>query len=294
MREHTATTRLVNEVGRRVAYLYTRRLMRSDVEWETDLPMGAKIIAANHPTTTDPFLMMSWPFEPVYVLISEAAFKMPLVGGFLRLAGHIPVYARRRREAFEAALQLLGEGKVVGIFPEGALSEDDGRLVATRSGAVRLAVTAGVPIVPVGIAPDWHFVTTRRWQRSGVMEEIRWFLLGAYEVSVGRPLVFGHAPDDREAVQRSRDALTEEIERLMEGSAERLLAASWPLATRMRESDGEAATSRSPAAHIMVGSASVMAEKGSIECPNRWPSVPMPSRDTTLPGPSARRPPLGC
>jgi 1-acyl-sn-glycerol-3-phosphate acyltransferase len=294
VREHTATTRLANEVGRRVAYLYTRRLMRSDVEWETDLPMGAKIIAANHPTTTDPFLMMSWPFEPVYVLISEAAFKMPLVGGFLRLAGHIPVYARRRREAFEAALQLLGEGKVVGIFPEGALSEDDGRLVATRSGAVRLAVTAGVPIVPVGIAPDWHFVTTRRWQRSGVVEEMRWFLLGAYEVSVGTPLIFEHAPDERKAVQRSKDTLTEEIERLMERSAERLLAASWPLATRrMRESDGEVATSRSPAAHIMVGSASVMAEKGSTECPNRWRSVPMPSRDTTLPAPSARRPSLG-
>ncbi len=293
VREPPATTRVVNGLGRRVAYFYARRLMRSDVEWETDLPMGAKIIAANHPTTTDPFLMMSWPFEPVYILISEAAFEVPLVGRFLRLAGHIPVYAHRRREAFGASLQLLGEGKTVGIFPEGALSGDDGRLVTTRSGAVRLAATAEAPIVPVGIAPDWHFVTTRQWQRSGVAEKMRWFWLGAYEVSVGKPLVFEHAADDREAVQRSRDTLTEEIERLMERSAERLLGASWPLTPRMRESLGETAASRSPAAHIMTGSASMMPEKGSTDCPNRWPSAPMPSRDTTLPAPSACRPSLG-
>ena len=38
---------------------------------------------------------MSWPFEPVYILISEAAFNVPPVGQFLRLAGHIPVYEHR-------------------------------------------------------------------------------------------------------------------------------------------------------------------------------------------------------
>ena len=91
-------------------------------------------------------------------------------------------------------------------------------------------------IVPVVIALDWHFVTVRRLQRFGVTEEIRWFWLGAYEVSVGKPLVFEHAADDREAVKRSTDILTKEIERLMERSAKRLLDASWPLITRVRES----------------------------------------------------------
>jgi 1-acyl-sn-glycerol-3-phosphate acyltransferase len=236
MRERPATTRFFNGVGRRVAYFYVRRLMRSDIEWETDLPSGAKIIAANHPTTTDPFLLMSWPFEPVYILISESAFKVPLIGQYLRLAGHIPVRAHRGHEAFEAALHLLGEGQTVGIFPEGALSEDNGHLVPARSGAVRLAVTARVPIVPAGIAPDWHFVTTRQWRRSGVTEKMRWFWLGGYEVSVGKPLVFEHAADDREAVKQSTGILIEEIERLMERSAKRFLDASWPLTTRMRES----------------------------------------------------------
>jgi 1-acyl-sn-glycerol-3-phosphate acyltransferase len=244
VREPAATTRFVNGLGRRVASLYVRRLMRSDVEWETDLPSGAKIIAANHPTTTDPFLMMSWPFEPVYILITEAAFKVPLIGQFLRLAGHIPVYAQRGSEAFEAALHLLRGGQAVGVFPEGALSEGDGQLVTARSGAVRLAVTARVPIVPAGVAPDWHFVTARRLQRFGVREQMRWFWLGAYEVSVGQPLVFRHAADDREAVKESTDILKGEIERLMERSARRLLDASWPMTTHVRGSSAPRAELR--------------------------------------------------
>jgi 1-acyl-sn-glycerol-3-phosphate acyltransferase len=238
MRKPRATTTFFNGVGRRVAYFYVRRLVRSDIEWEADLPAGAKLVAANHPTTTDPFLMMSWPFEPVYVLITEAAFKVPLIGQFLRLAGHIPVYAHRGLEAYETALLLLSEGRTVGIFPEGALSEDDGQLVRVRSGAVRLAVTARVPIVPAGIAPDWHFVTAHRLQRFGIEEKMRWFSLGAYEVSVGKPLVFEHAADDREAVNQSSGILMEEIERLRERSAKRLLDGSWPLKTRMRASSG--------------------------------------------------------
>jgi uncharacterized protein (TIRG00374 family) len=235
VREPPMTTRFFNGLGRQVAYFYVRRLMRSDIEWGTDLPSGAKIIAVNHPTTTDPFLMMSWPFEPIYILISEAAFEVPLIGRFLRLAGHVPVYVHRKRDAFEVALRLLGEGQTVGIFPEGALSEGDGRLVSVRSGAVRLAVTAGVPIVPAGIAPDWHFVTARRWRRAGIAEQMRWFWLGAYEVSVGEPLIFEHAVDDREAVRQSTDILTGEIERLMQRSAKRLLDATWPLITRKLE-----------------------------------------------------------
>ena len=115
----SATTRFFNRLGRRVAYFYVRRLMRSEIEWGADVPSGPKVIAANHPTTADPFLMMSWPFEPIYILITEDAFKVPVIGQFLRLAGHVPVYAKRGREAFEAAVQLLRDGHTVGIFPEG-------------------------------------------------------------------------------------------------------------------------------------------------------------------------------
>src|SRR5512146_1789168 len=91
MRHPSATTRFFNNLGRRLAYIYVRSLVRSEVDWGTEVPSGPKIIASNHPTTADPFLMMSWPFEPTYLLITEETFKIPVVGHFLRLACHIPV-----------------------------------------------------------------------------------------------------------------------------------------------------------------------------------------------------------
>ena len=240
------TARFFNELGRRVAYFYVRRLMRSDITWEAEPPKGAKIIAANHPTTTDPFLAMSWPFEPVYILITESAFKVPGVGQFLRLAGHIPVYADRGREAFDAAVDLLRGGHTVGIFPEGALSEEGGQMVTGRTGAVRLATTARVPIVPVGIALDWHFVNRREIQEFGLQEKMRWFWLGAYEATVGRPLVFEHDPDDREEVRQSTDILMAAIDGLVEHSARRLLDASWPRRRGAGEPDAPPERSRPP------------------------------------------------
>lgn len=229
MKPSLTTTRFFNNLGRRFAYFYVRRLVRSEVEWGPDVPSGAKIIAANHPTTTDPFLMMSWPFEPIYILITEDAFKMPMVGQFLRLAGHIPVYRSRGREAFDTALQLLSAGQTVGIFPEGALSEEDGQLASAHTGAVRLAATAKVPVLPMGIALDRHFVSSRQLDQFGVQETMRWYWLGAYELSMGKPLVFDHPVDDHQAVKRSTEILMQEIRHLVNRSAQRLLNASWPL-----------------------------------------------------------------
>jgi 1-acyl-sn-glycerol-3-phosphate acyltransferase len=234
MRKIAATTRFFNNLGRRAAYFYVRRLMRSEIEWYSDVPRGAKVIAANHPTTTDPFLMMSWPFEPIHILITEDAFKVPVLGQFLRLAGHIPVYRDRGHEAFDAALQLLNDGHTVGIYPEGALSEENGQLVSAHTGAVRLAATAGVPLVPVGVALDRHFVKSRQLNQFGVQETMRWYWLGAYEVSMGRPLIFDHPADDRQAVKQSTDVLMEEIRRQVECSAQRLLDACWSPGTSQR------------------------------------------------------------
>ena len=233
MSRTAATTRLFNRLGQCAAYFYVRRLMRSEIEWGADVPPGPKVIAANHPTTTDPFLAMSWPFEPIYILITEDAFKVPVLGQFLRLAGHIPVYTDRGREAFEAALQLLHDGHTVGIFPEGALSEEDGQFAAAHTGAVRLAAAAQVPLLPMGIALDRHFVSTRQLDQFGVQEQMRWFWLGAYEVSMGQALMLDHPADDRAAVKRSTDVLMQEIRRLVNRSALRLLNSSWPLSASL-------------------------------------------------------------
>lgn len=229
MKPQSRSTAFFNNLGRKFAYFYVRRLMQSDIEWTADVPEGPKIIASNHPTTADPFLMMSWPFDPIYILITEDAFKIPVVGHFLRLAGHIPVYAGRGREALDAAVDLLKNGKTIGIFPEGALTENYGNIGPTHTGTIRLAATTNAPIIPMGIALDRHFVTTHDLNHLGVKDQMRWFGFGAYEITLGKPLYINHDLEDRDAVKQSTGILSERIDELINQSANRLLQASWPV-----------------------------------------------------------------
>ncbi|NTU64825.1 MAG: hypothetical protein HGB05_15860, partial [Chloroflexi bacterium] len=71
--------------------------------------------------------------------------------------------------------------------------------------------------------------STRQLAQFGVQEQMRWFWLGAYEVSMGQALMLDHPADDREAVNRSTDILMQEIRQLVDRSGQRLLSSSWSL-----------------------------------------------------------------
>ena len=58
-------------------------------------------------------------------------------------------------ESLETALEVLGRGDAFGIYPEGTRSRD-GRLYRGRTGVAHLALTAGVPVVPVGLTGTEH------------------------------------------------------------------------------------------------------------------------------------------
>jgi 1-acyl-sn-glycerol-3-phosphate acyltransferase len=141
-------------LGRQALAFYAAALLKMDIVKHAPLPAGPKIIAANHPTTTDPIWIALITRGPIHLLITEMIFKIPLVGKFVRLAGHIPVVDGKGRMALEAAIRLLQDGKTVGLFPEGALSPLSGGVHPLHTGAARMALAAGVPIVPVGIHLD--------------------------------------------------------------------------------------------------------------------------------------------
>ncbi len=216
------TTLALNQTGRAVSRLYARLAIRLDLELQAPLAPGAKIIAANHPTTTDPFLMMGLTGEPIYILITDMCFQMPLLGGFLRGAGHIPVVAGSGRAAFDAAVGLLQQGKSVGIFPEGALSPIGGGLCPPHTGVARLALATGAPVLPAGIALQWDHVTYREARGGDTVDTARLYVGGPYAVTIGRPLHLAGDGDDRVLVQRSAQGVMDAIASLARASALRL------------------------------------------------------------------------
>jgi 1-acyl-sn-glycerol-3-phosphate acyltransferase len=222
------TAQMLNATGRTLSRLYSNTAIKMDLERQAPLPAGAKIIAANHPTTTDPFVMMGLTGEPIYILITNMCFQMPVLGRFLQGAGHIPVIAGNGRAAFDAAVELLREGKTVGIFPEGALSPLEGGTCPAHTGVARLALAGSAPIVPAGIALQPDHIILREARGGGTVETARIYLGGPYAVTTGLPIRLDGDGDDRRYVQHSTQQIMDAITDLAQVSARRMRGALEP------------------------------------------------------------------
>jgi 1-acyl-sn-glycerol-3-phosphate acyltransferase len=211
-------------MGRIAVASYAQFALQMNISRHAPLPKGPKIIAANHPTTTDPILITQVMSEPMHILITEMCFKMPVVGKSLRMAGHIPVVTGNGRAAFDEALQLLRDGKTIGIFPEGALSPLDGGTCYPRTGVARMALMAKVAVIPVGIHVEREhikFIETTVGDRT---ETARWYLHGAYAMTVGEPMWFEGDVKDREYVRTVSERIMQRIVRLARESERRMRA----------------------------------------------------------------------
>lgn len=113
---------------------------------------GGLIIAANHQTYIDPF-WLSLPIKrPTRYLAWSAAFRWPVVGKCLTWLGAWPLALEGSDPAaIRSSLQWLRNGGAVVIFPEGGRATEAGSLDRFKAGAVRLALEADVPILPVTI-----------------------------------------------------------------------------------------------------------------------------------------------
>jgi len=130
---------------------------RWDVRGRENVPReGPVLLCANHFDWWDPLLVGTAASRPVFFMAKEELFRYPVLGTLLPKVGAFPV--RRGtpdRRALRAALELLAQGQVVGIFPEGTRSRD-GRLLPAQPGAAMLAVRSRAPVVPVAIAGPYR------------------------------------------------------------------------------------------------------------------------------------------
>lgn len=220
---------LLYRVGRGIVNIFARRLLRLDVVYQAKLPAGAKIIVPNHPTTLDPFLMTLLTEERVYILITESAFKAPLLGAYLRHTGHIPVISGQGTSALAAAVRLLKAGETVVIFPEGCLSPLDGSCSRAHTGAVRLASLTGAPIIPVGIqleSEHIRHVNTGITTADGKTETARLYLRGRYAITIGAPMRLVVGAEERARVVELSEQMMTRIHHLSRQSAYRIQTAA--------------------------------------------------------------------
>ena len=136
-----------------------RVLYRPKVQGLDNFPeSGAAILASNHLSFSDSiFLPLVCPRRITFLAKAEY-FNAPGIKGFLQkvffhAVGQVPIdrtSASAAEDALTTGLRILGEGNLLGIYPEGTRSPD-GRLYRGKTGVARMALEAGVPVIPVAM-----------------------------------------------------------------------------------------------------------------------------------------------
>ena len=129
---------------------------RTWIDGEKIPATGGCIVVVNHISHVDPLLSAHFVYDhgrlPRY-LAKSGLFTNKYLGGFLSSAGQIPVERLTRNAigAYDAAVRAIREGECIVIYPEGTLTRDpDLWPMKGKTGAARIALATGCPVVPVG------------------------------------------------------------------------------------------------------------------------------------------------
>ncbi|SDQ33441.1 1-acyl-sn-glycerol-3-phosphate acyltransferase [Quadrisphaera sp. DSM 44207] len=202
-------------LAKAVLYPLMTALFRPWVRGLENVPAaGPAILVANHRSFSDSvFLPLVVPRRVTFLAKSDyftgRGVKGRLTAGFFKGVGQLPI-DRSGGKASEAAIRtglgVLARGELLGLYPEGTRSPD-GRLYRGRTGVARMALTAGVPVIPVAlfgtdvVQPVGR--TIPRIRRVGVV--------------IGRPLDFSRyagMENDRFVLRSVTDEIMYEIMRL--------------------------------------------------------------------------------
>jgi 1-acyl-sn-glycerol-3-phosphate acyltransferase len=170
---------------------------------------GPVIVAGNHISFADEiFTPLAARRQVIYFAKAEyfttPGFRGRAMAAFFHGLGQVPVERGDTRSAaavIDIGVDVLADGRALGIYPEGTRSPD-GALYKFRTGVARVALRSGAPVIPVGLVGTREVQPpgSRRWHRAPV------------EVRFGTPLYFG----DRAAEERSARVLREVTETVRE------------------------------------------------------------------------------
>ncbi|HUR68850.1 MAG TPA: lysophospholipid acyltransferase family protein [Candidatus Thermoplasmatota archaeon] len=195
-------------------YRFIKGTFHTPVGWVTRLNVrgaenvpatGGVILAVNHLSWADPIAMGVALKRPAFYLAKEGVFKHPLTRWIVTATGQIKVdrTVGGNDGAVGTALDLLSQGLVVGVFPEGTRSRP-GQVKRGKTGIARIAALSGAPIVPVGMD------TGDFWPRGRSMPRVGRHVY----VDIGAPFHLDVKPEDIADKTRMREATDEVMDRV--------------------------------------------------------------------------------
>jgi 1-acyl-sn-glycerol-3-phosphate acyltransferase len=119
-----------------------------------NIPAGTCLFVANHASNTDPPAIVGVIPRRVALLLKKSLLSIPIIGPAFRMGDFVPIDRENAEDALSSislAVQRAKTGLSFLAFPEGTRSRD-GRLQPFKQGVFRMAIQAGIPLVPVACA----------------------------------------------------------------------------------------------------------------------------------------------
>ncbi|MEO6066384.1 MAG: lysophospholipid acyltransferase family protein [Gemmatimonadales bacterium] len=130
-------------------------------------PRRPYVVVSNHESFSDILLLSHLPWEMKWLSKAEI-MRIPFLGWCMQLAGDIPVWRGKlesARDAMARSLVVLRQQVSVMIFPEGTRSKS-GEMLPFKDGAFRLAIEAGVPVLPLVVTGTRNALAKHDWRMN--------------------------------------------------------------------------------------------------------------------------------
>jgi len=173
-----------------LVWMLIHTIYRVKVIGEDHIPdSGPVIIASNHVSFVDPLIIGGIVRRPVHFVMYYRIYNLPLLKFIFRTGKAIPIASRKEdpqvlEAAYRSIHEVLAARNVLGIFPEGSITQD-GEIQPFRSGIDKIIAERPVPVVPVALCHLWGSLFSRRdsfWKRRPYK---LWSLI---ELRIGQPI----------------------------------------------------------------------------------------------------------
>jgi len=182
-----------------LVWLLIHTIYRVKITGSANIPRdGAVILACNHVSFVDPLIVGGMVRRPVRFVMYYKIYNIPLLKFIFRTSKAIPIASGKEEpqilaNAFEGMHDVLREGDVLGIFPEGKITHD-GDINEFKPGIDKLIADQPVPVVPMALCNLWGSMFSRResfWKRRPYK------LWAKIELRIGKPI-----PPDEVSAER--------------------------------------------------------------------------------------------
>lgn len=177
------------------AWVATHLAYRFKVQGEEHIPVaGPAVLACNHVSFVDAVLLMAASPRPICFMMDHRIFRQPVLGWLFRMVKAIPVAPQKDdpavyEAAFERAAQVLRDGDLLAIFPEGAITRD-GNLQPFKGGIMKVLERARAdglepPVVPMALTNLWGSFFSRIEKDGAMVRPFRRGMFNRVGLNVG-------------------------------------------------------------------------------------------------------------